>query len=124
MEPGLRFMHRYYPGPPAVRSKTQIEFEPGHGEHYLAIMKRRAVFTRNDFMRGRCEDFQLSEYFRLDLPLVEGRYSWSEGKYVEVFDSTVRGADYRTDGLSGFGEVCPLGPFYLPAFRSRRTGPV
>jgi hypothetical protein len=27
--------------------------------------------------------------FRVDLPLVEGRYSWSEGKYVEVFDSTV-----------------------------------
>ena len=43
------------------------------------------------------------------------RYSWSEGKYVEVFDSTV--VELMTDeGLSGYGEVCPLGPFYLPAF--------
>lgn len=53
--------------------------------------------------------------YQVDLPLVEGRYSWSEGKYVEVFDSTV--VELVTDdGRSGFGEVCPLGPFYLPAF--------
>ncbi len=53
--------------------------------------------------------------YQVDLPLVEGRYSWSEGKYVEVFDSTV--VELVTDdGLSGYGEVCPLGPFYLPAF--------
>ncbi|MCH8136438.1 MAG: mandelate racemase/muconate lactonizing enzyme family protein [Proteobacteria bacterium] len=53
--------------------------------------------------------------YQVDLPLVEGRYSWSEGKYVEVFDSTV--VELITDdGLSGYGEVCPLGPFYLPAF--------
>ena len=53
--------------------------------------------------------------YQVDLPLVEGRYSWSEGKYVEVFDSTV--VELVTDeGLAGYGEVCPLGPFYLPAF--------
>lgn len=53
--------------------------------------------------------------YQVDLPLVEGRYSWSEGKYVEVFDSTI--VELLTDdGLSGYGEVCPLGPFYLPAF--------
>ncbi len=53
--------------------------------------------------------------YQVDLPLVEGRYSWSEGKFVEVFDSTV--VELITDdGRSGFGEVCPLGPFYLPAF--------
>jgi len=53
--------------------------------------------------------------YQVDLPLVEGRYSWSEGKYVEVFDSTV--VELLTDdGQSGYGEVCPLGPFYLPAF--------
>ena len=53
--------------------------------------------------------------YQVDLPLVEGRYSWSEGKFVEVFDSTV--VELMTDdGLSGYGEVCPLGPFYLPAF--------
>ena len=53
--------------------------------------------------------------YQTDLPLVEGRYSWSEGKFVEVFDSTV--VELLTDdGVAGYGEVCPLGPFYLPAF--------
>lgn len=53
--------------------------------------------------------------YQVNLPLVEGRYSWSEGKFVEVFDSTV--VELVTDdGLSGYGEVCPLGPFYLPAY--------
>jgi len=53
--------------------------------------------------------------YQVDLPLHEGNYSWSEGKSVEVFDSTVVRVD--TDaGISGYGEVCPLGPFYLPAY--------
>jgi L-alanine-DL-glutamate epimerase-like enolase superfamily enzyme len=53
--------------------------------------------------------------YQVDLPLREGNYSWSEGKSVEVFDSTVVKVD--TDaGISGIGEVCPLGPFYLPAY--------
>jgi L-alanine-DL-glutamate epimerase-like enolase superfamily enzyme len=52
---------------------------------------------------------------RVDLPLKEGRYSWSGGKFVEVFDSTIVGIE--TDaGITGYGEVCPLGPFYLPAY--------
>jgi L-alanine-DL-glutamate epimerase-like enolase superfamily enzyme len=52
---------------------------------------------------------------RVDLPLREGRYSWSGGKFVEVFDSTIVGVE--TDaGIVGYGEVCPLGPFYLPAY--------
>lgn len=53
--------------------------------------------------------------FQVDLPLKEGRYAWADGKYVEVFDSTVVEV-LTSDGMSGFGEVCPLGPFYLPAF--------
>ena len=53
--------------------------------------------------------------YQVDLPLIEGRYSWSEGKFVEVFDSTI--VELLTeDGHAGYGEVCPLGPFYLPAF--------
>lgn len=53
--------------------------------------------------------------YQVDLPLVEGRYTWSDGRHVEVFDSTV--VELVTDsGLVGYGEVCPLGPFYLPAF--------
>lgn len=53
--------------------------------------------------------------YRVDLPLKEGSYNWSGGKSVSVFDSTV--VEVRTDaGVTGFGEVCPLGPFYLPAY--------
>ena len=52
---------------------------------------------------------------RVDLPLREGSYKWSGGKSVDVFDSTIVGVE--TDaGLVGYGEVCPLGPFYLPAY--------
>lgn len=52
---------------------------------------------------------------RVELPLVEGDYKWSGGKSVSVFDSTIVGVE--TDcGLVGYGEVCPLGPFYLPAY--------
>lgn len=52
---------------------------------------------------------------RVELPLVEGRYSWSGGKSVSVFDSTIVGVETDT-GQVGYGEVCPLGPFYLPAY--------
>lgn len=52
---------------------------------------------------------------RVELPLREGRYSWSGGKSVDVFDSTIVGVETE-DGLVGYGEVCPLGPFYLPAY--------
>jgi L-alanine-DL-glutamate epimerase-like enolase superfamily enzyme len=52
---------------------------------------------------------------RVELPLREGSYKWSGGKAVTVFDSTV--VRVETDaGLVGYGEVCPLGPFYLPAY--------
>jgi L-alanine-DL-glutamate epimerase-like enolase superfamily enzyme len=53
--------------------------------------------------------------YQVDLPLHEGSYKWSGGKSVDVFDSTVIAIE--TDaGITGFGEVCPLGPFYLPAY--------
>jgi L-alanine-DL-glutamate epimerase-like enolase superfamily enzyme len=53
--------------------------------------------------------------YQVDLPLHEGSYKWSGGKSVEVFDSTV--VRLETDaGLTGHGEVCPLGPAYLPAY--------
>ena len=53
--------------------------------------------------------------YQVDLPLKEDRYSWGDGKFVEVFDSTM--VEIETDaGIIGLGEVCPLGPFYLPAF--------
>jgi len=52
---------------------------------------------------------------RVELPLHEGSYKWSGGKSVSVFDSTIVGVE-TDSGLIGFGEVCPLGPFYLPAY--------
>lgn len=52
---------------------------------------------------------------RVELPLVEGSYKWSGGKAVSVFDSTLVGVETAC-GLIGYGEVCPLGPFYLPAY--------
>ncbi|MGE5413714.1 MAG: cis-3-hydroxy-L-proline dehydratase [Syntrophomonadaceae bacterium] len=52
---------------------------------------------------------------RVELPLHEGSYKWSGGKSVEVFDSTLVEVEID-DGRSGFGEVCPLGPAYLPAY--------
>lgn len=53
--------------------------------------------------------------WRVELPLREGSYKWSGGKSISVFDSTI--VCVETDnGLRGFGEVCPLGPFYLPAY--------
>ena len=55
------------------------------------------------------------QVYQVDLPLHEGIYQWSGGKSVAMFDSTV--VALETDaGLTGHGEVCPLGPFYLPAY--------
>jgi L-alanine-DL-glutamate epimerase-like enolase superfamily enzyme len=53
--------------------------------------------------------------YRVELPLRETSYKWSGGKSVTVFDSTIVRVETDT-GLAGHGEVCPLGPFYLPAY--------
>ncbi|MFN7934740.1 MAG: cis-3-hydroxy-L-proline dehydratase [Bryobacteraceae bacterium] len=53
--------------------------------------------------------------YRVELPLHEGSYKWSGGNSVEVFDSTV--VEILTDsGIAGYGEICPLGAAYLPAY--------
>ncbi|MEZ5289598.1 MAG: cis-3-hydroxy-L-proline dehydratase [Vicinamibacterales bacterium] len=60
--------------------------------------------------------------YQVALPLHEGRYAWSGGNAVEVFDSTVVAID-TAGGLTGWGEICPLGPAYLPAYANgARTG--
>jgi cis-L-3-hydroxyproline dehydratase len=60
--------------------------------------------------------------YQVALPLHEGSYKWSGGKSVSFFDCTV--VEIETDGgITGWGEVCPLGPFYLPAYGpGARTG--
>ena len=53
--------------------------------------------------------------FQVDLPLREGSYKWSGEKSVDIFDSTIVAIE-TDDGHVGYGECCPLGPFYLPAY--------
>ncbi|MCZ4346855.1 cis-3-hydroxy-L-proline dehydratase [Devosia neptuniae] len=53
--------------------------------------------------------------WQVDLPLKEGRYSWSNGNFVDVFDTTV--VAIETDaGITGYAECCPLGSAYLPSY--------
>lgn len=52
--------------------------------------------------------------FALELPLTNV-YSWSGGNSVSAYDTTVVRLD-TDQGLVGWGEVCPLGAFYLPAY--------
>jgi cis-L-3-hydroxyproline dehydratase len=53
--------------------------------------------------------------YRVELPLHEGAYKWSGGNVVRTFDSTV--VAIETDqGITGHGEICPLGSAYLPAY--------
>ena len=73
---------------------------------------------------------QCIKAYQVDLPLYEGSYNWSGGKSVSVFDSTIVSVE-TDEGITGYGEVCPLGPFYLPAYatgdshwhRRTRTAP-
>ncbi len=52
--------------------------------------------------------------YQVDLPMREGSYSWASQSF-SAFDSTV--VVIETDaGVSGVGEVCPLGPTSLPAY--------
>ena len=44
----------------------------------------------------------------------EGHYSWSNQSF-RSFDSTVVQI-ITNQGISGFGEICPLGPSYLPSY--------
>lgn len=53
--------------------------------------------------------------YRVELPFTDGCYLWGKGKSVAVADSTVVRLD-TDEGLSGWGEACPLGAFYLPSY--------
>ena len=53
--------------------------------------------------------------YKVDLPLVEKTYNWSNDNSVDVFDSTVVAVETDT-GLIGYGECCPLGSAYLPSY--------
>jgi cis-L-3-hydroxyproline dehydratase len=54
------------------------------------------------------------DVYGYDLSYVHGRYVMSGGRVIETLPSTV--VRVTTDaGVEGYGEVCPLGPAYLPA---------
>ena len=53
--------------------------------------------------------------YQVDLPLREGRYNWSGGNFMEVFDSTVVAVETNA-GITGYAECCPLGSAYLPSY--------
>lgn len=55
------------------------------------------------------------DVYGYDLSYVHGRYVMSGGRVIETLPSTVVRVTTE-DGVEGFGEVCPLGPAYLPAF--------
>ncbi|SMO82763.1 cis-3-hydroxy-L-proline dehydratase [Ruegeria faecimaris] len=59
--------------------------------------------------------------YQVSLPMKEGHYSWANQSFA-AFDSTV--VQILTDeGVTGVGEICPLGPAYLPAYaEGARTG--
>lgn len=54
------------------------------------------------------------DVFGYDLNYVHGRYVMSGGRVIETLPSTVVRITTES-GVEGFGEVCPLGPAYLPA---------
>jgi L-alanine-DL-glutamate epimerase-like enolase superfamily enzyme len=59
---------------------------------------------------------------QVDLPLLEGAYNWSNRNSVSTFDSTVVAIE-TDEGPIGYGELCPLGPAYLPSYaEGARTG--
>jgi L-alanine-DL-glutamate epimerase-like enolase superfamily enzyme len=53
--------------------------------------------------------------YRVLLPFAHGAYAMSKGRRAEAFDSVIV-AITSDDGLTGWGEVAPLGNFYSPAF--------
>ncbi len=54
------------------------------------------------------------DVYGYDLSYVHGRYVMSGGRVIETLPSTVVRVTTE-DGVEGFGEVCPLGPAYLPS---------
>ena len=83
---------------PLGQAHSRVDFNPASVDPPQALMEISKISV-----------------FQVDLPLHEGSYNWSGNKSVQVFDSTV--VRIETDeGIIGHGEVCPLGPVYLPAY--------
>jgi L-alanine-DL-glutamate epimerase-like enolase superfamily enzyme len=55
------------------------------------------------------------DVFGYDLTYAHGEYVMSSGRVIDRLESTVVRVTTR-DGVTGFGEACPLGPTYLEGF--------
>jgi cis-L-3-hydroxyproline dehydratase len=55
------------------------------------------------------------EVYGYELTYAHGSYVMSEGRVLDALPSTIVRV-VTADGLAGYGEVCPLGTRYLPAF--------
>ena len=53
--------------------------------------------------------------YRVLQPFVDGPYNMSKGRRADAFDAVIV-AITSDDGLTGWGEMAPLGNFYSPAF--------
>lgn len=98
--------------PPASGSSERVCRYARH-PHGFGSLAEWDVWNRLGYIR--CIHIRAIRAYRVELPLYEGSYNWSGGKSVSVFDSTVVEVE-TTEGVTGWGEVCPLGPFYLPAY--------
>jgi L-alanine-DL-glutamate epimerase-like enolase superfamily enzyme len=83
---------------PFGQAHSRVDFSPASVDPFQALMKISKISV-----------------FQVNLPLHEGSYNWAGGKSVKVFDSTVVRVE-TDEGITGHGEVCPLGPVYLPAY--------
>ena len=53
--------------------------------------------------------------YQITMPLLGGEYVWAKGKRIDAADTTVIRID-TDEGVSGWGETCPLGANYLPSY--------
>lgn len=53
--------------------------------------------------------------YTAQVPIKEGTYTMSHGRALDHFDSTIARIDTK-EGLTGWGEVVPLGSTYLPSY--------
>ena len=53
--------------------------------------------------------------YQVDLPVRDGGFRQSSGRVWRSLESTIVRID-TDDGVTGWGEACPFGPNYLPAF--------
>ena len=74
-------------------------------------------------MGDRANVIDRVDVYGYDLTYAHGDYVMSSGRVVNVLPSTVVRIRTR-DGVEGFGETCPLGSTYLPAFARGRAGRV